>query len=384
MGFNWSVNTNASALVALQNLNATSRALGETQSRISTGRAVDSARDNGATWAIAQNERSTQQALNAAVDSVNRAKSTADVALAAAAEVGDILSQMKQKALAASETSLSSESRSLLNQEYIVLRDSISKITASAEFSGTNLLKSQSVFAIGDETGQTQVTITGMNLSFAYTYAPNNGSNIAYNIPSTGNWLLGPGADFYKLDFNNPLASLTSVTAIPDITNPGNSALKLTFANGNSFTSGTLFDQVKSAIVPKIYFNGVLADPSILFAGFLGGGGATGDGILKFSSDSTIETAAIAAVELPKINNTIVALNAALAKMGAETKRVETHTTLLAKRQDSLETGIGNLVDADLARESAKYTALQTKQQLGTQALSIANKNAANLLSLFR
>jgi flagellin len=70
--------------------------------------------------------------------------------------------------------------------------------------------------------------------------------------------------------------------------------------------------------------------------------------------------------------------------MGAETKRVEAHATLLAKQQDSLEAGIGNLVDADLAKESARFTALQTKQQLGTQALSIANKNAANLLSLFR
>ena len=383
MGFDWSVNTNASALIALQNLNATARALGETQSRITTGRKVDSARDNGAVWSIAQNQSSTQQALNAAMDSVNRGKSTADVALAAAQEVGDVLNQMKQKALAATETSLSSESRSILNSEYIVLRDSIAKITASAEFNGKNLLKSQSIFAIGDAEGKNPITITGINLSFAFTYAPNNGANISYNIPPTGNWLLGPGADFYNLDFNNPLSSLTSVSIVPDITNPGNNAIKMSFSNGNSFTSGTLFDQVKSSIVPKIYFNGVEADPSIVFAGLLGGGGV-GEGILKFGSDSTIETAALAAAELPKINNTVVALNAALAKMGAETKRVDIQSTLLAKQQDTLETGIGNLVDADLARESAKFTALQTKQQLGTQALSIANQNSANLLSLFR
>ena len=384
MGLIGSINTNNGASIALQNLNATSRALGETQSRITTGRAVDSARDNGAVWAIAQNQRSTQQALNAAVDSVNRGKSTADVALAAATEVGDILNQMKQKALAASETSLSSESRSLMNSEYILLRDSIARIVNAAEFNGKNLLRSQSVFAIGDATNETQVTITGINLSFAYTYAPNDGSTLDINVPPTGNWIWGTGSTFYKIELNNPLSSLTSVAAVPDITNPGNSALKLTFANGNSFTSGTLFDQVKSAIVPKIYFNGVLADPTVIFAGFLGGGGTTGDGILKFSSDSTIETAAIAATELPKINNTIVALNAALNKMGAETKRIEAHATLLAKQQDSLEAGIGNLVDADLAKESARLTALQTKQLLGTQAMAIASRSTTYLQTLFR
>ena len=384
MGFDWSVNTNASALIALQNLNATARALGETQSRITTGRRVDSARDNGAVWSIAQNQSSTQQALNAAMDSVNRGKSTADVALAAAQEVGDVLNQMKQKALAATETSLSSESRSILNSEYIVLRDSIAKITASADFDGKNLLKSQSIFAIGDAEGKNSITITGINLSFAFSYAPNNGANISYSIPQTGNWILGPGADFYNLDFNNPLTSLTSVTSVPDITNPGNNAVKLSFSNGNSFTSGTLYNQLLTKVIPTINFNGIQADPLTVFAGFLGAGGGGNGGILQFNSDSTIGTAAIAATELPKINNSIVALNAALAKLGAETKRVDTQATLLTKQQDTLQTGIGNLVDADLARESAKFTALQTKQQLGTQALSIANQNAANLLSLFR
>ncbi|MNX60497.1 Flagellin [compost metagenome] len=52
--------------------------------------------------------------------------------------------------------------------------------------------------------------------------------------------------------------------------------------------------------------------------------------------------------------------------------------------QDALEVGVGNLVDADLAKESAKLTALQTKQQLGVQALSIANQSSSVLLGLFR
>ena len=117
---------------------------------MTTGRAVDSAKDNGAIWSIAQNQKSTLQSLSAAVDSVNRGKSTADVALAAAQQVGDILSQMRQKALAESDVSLSSASRSVLNDEYVVLRDSIRQVVNSVDYNGTNLLKNQSINAIAD------------------------------------------------------------------------------------------------------------------------------------------------------------------------------------------------------------------------------------------
>ncbi len=58
--------------------------------------------------------------------------------------------------------------------------------------------------------------------------------------------------------------------------------------------------------------------------------------------------------------------------------------SFIGKLQDSLEAGVGNLVDADLAKESARLQALQTKQQLGVQALSIANSSSSSLLSLFR
>jgi flagellin len=56
----------------------------------------------------------------------------------------------------------------------------------------------------------------------------------------------------------------------------------------------------------------------------------------------------------------------------------------VGKLQDSLNTGIGNLVDANLAQESASLQALQTKQQLGVQALSIANQSTSVLLGLFK
>jgi flagellin len=73
-----------------------------------------------------------------------------------------------------------------------------------------------------------------------------------------------------------------------------------------------------------------------------------------------------------------------MATLGTQSKSLDRKLVFLGKLQDSLETGVGNLVDADLAKESAKLSALQTTQQLGVQALSIANKAPQMILSLFK
>ena len=78
------------------------------------------------------------------------------------------------------------------------------------------------------------------------------------------------------------------------------------------------------------------------------------------------------------------AFNARLAVLGSHSKSLERQLTFTSKMQDALESGVGNLVDADLAKESARLTALQTKQQLGVQALGIANQSGSILLGLFR
>jgi flagellin len=73
-----------------------------------------------------------------------------------------------------------------------------------------------------------------------------------------------------------------------------------------------------------------------------------------------------------------------LANLGTSSTGLDMHLTFTGKLQDSLDAGVGNLVDADLAKESAKLQSLQTKQQLGVQALSIANQTPQSILSLFK
>ncbi|ESQ84453.1 flagellin [Asticcacaulis sp. AC466] len=272
-----SVNTNFGAMIALQNLNVTQNDLQTTQQRISTGLKVGSAKDDGATFAIAQSQRATVSSLNAVKDSLSRTSSVIDVASSAGTSISDMLSQLKDKALAASDTSLDTTSRNALKNDFNSIRDQITKTIANSSFNGINLL---------------------------------NGSK-------------------------------TAITALANADGSG----KLTVAAQNLSLGGS---------------------------------------IVTLGTASSFSTATSASTLLTTIDTSINNVSAALAKLGTSSKAVDNHSTFVGKLQDSITAGIGNLVDADLAKESAKLQALQTKQQLGIQALSIANQSSSTVLSLFR
>ena len=280
-----SINTNASALLALQNLNASNAKLDQTQQRISTGLKVASAKDNAAIYAIAQNQRSQVTSLDAVKDSLNRGQSVADTASAAGQSVSDLVTQLKAKALAYSDPSNSANDKAAYNQEYMSLYAQIASVTSNASFDGVNLIDGSTgaVAALANANGSATVSIAHQNLT-----------------TGTGGALVGLPADLSAATFG---------------------------------TTGT---------------------PS-----------------------PTTTTLALFDTGLQNVNN-------ALATLGTGSKQLDNHLTFIGKLQDSLNTGIGNLVDADVAKESANLTALQTKQQLGVQALSIANSAPQVILNLFK
>jgi flagellin len=272
-----SVNTNVGAMIALQNLQRTNGELSEVQSRINTGKKINNAKDNGAIWAIAQGQRSEIGALNAVKESLQRGQSAVDVAMAAGESVSDLLLQMKEKALAATDETLSTTARDALNEDFEAIRDQITTVVENAEFNGANLLTGTKGFkALANVTGDT----------------------------------IDIGAEELAL-------------------------------------------------------------------------GKTGSAV-SLAASASIDTMTKATDALADVNDSIAAVSASLARLGTGSKSLATHLTFVGKLQDSLEAGVGNLVDADLARESARLQALQTKQQLGVQALSIANSSTSILLGLFR
>ena len=273
----FSVNNNPGALVALENLNQTSQQLQQAQNVVSTGLAIASAKDNGAVWAIAQGERATISSLDAVKSSLQTGQSIIDVANSAGTTVSNLLTQMEQKALAASDTSIDTASRQSLNADFVALRNQITSTVQNADFNGVNLL---------------------------------NGT-------------------------------LTKITSLAN-------------------SQGT---SVLTTIAQNLTLGGA---------------------IVTLAATATISTSTAAGTVLTSVETSLANVDNALAQLGTASKALDTHLNFVSNLQDTLVTGVGNLVNADLAKESATLQALQTKQQLGIQALSIANSSSSSLLSLFR
>jgi flagellin len=104
----------------------------------------------------------------------------------------------------------------------------------------------------------------------------------------------------------------------------------------------------------------------------------------SLTATSTINTVTSATNMIATLNTAIANVSSALGKLGTGDKALASHLTFIQDLQNTIDAGVGNLVDADLAKESANLQALQTKQQLGIQALSIANQSSSVLLGLFK
>ncbi len=109
-----------------------------------------------------------------------------------------------------------------------------------------------------------------------------------------------------------------------------------------------------------------------------------GGSLITLAASADISTQAEASTAIATLDTNIASVNNALARLGTDSRRLELQNTFVTQLVDTLEAGIGNLVDADLAEESARLQSLQVRQQLGVQALSIANQSPQIVLSLFR
>jgi len=289
-----SVNTNVGAMAALQALNETSKGLSVVQSRINSGLNVASTKDDSAAFTIAQGLRGDLGGLKAVSSSLSRAKSVADVAVAGAEQISDVVNQMKTLAKQASDDGISDESRTAYNKDFTALRDQISTIVDSSEFNGTNLLKT------------------------------------------------GGG----------------SVSALQSLTNKADA--------GDSYTPDTLSIANQELDLPETET------------------ASTGAGTGVLGQDSEIDSAASAKAMVDTLDTLGSSINTKLSDLGSGSRKIDAQMTFTSKLSDAIESGVGKLVDADLAKESAKLQALQVKQQLGVQALSIANQAPQTITSLFR
>lgn len=272
------IQTNKAAMIALQNLNATTSSLQDTQNKVGTGLRISSAKDNSAIWAIAQDQRADLGGLAAVRMGLDRAQSIGDTALTAGNSISEILVQMKEKVVAAQDKSLTSVSRAALETDFKALLSQITQVVRDSTFDGARLLDNSLPGGLGflaDANGSSTITLSNQDMRLGQT-------------------------------------------------------------------------------------------------------------IITLSAGSSLLTITNAGVSLSRLNASIDNVSLALAKMGAQVRQLDNHRTFVSKLSDSVEAGVGNLVDADLAKESARLQALNVQQQLGAQALSIANQSPQIILSLFR
>lgn len=407
----FSVNTNAGALDALRQLSTTNTGLAETQERINTGLKVRTAADDPANFAIAQNLRGQLKGFEAVRSSLDRASSTVDVAIAAAETISDLLIEARETTIAAADTGIDNASRQALSDEYGRLLEQINSVVSQANFNGINLVDASlaritaltgTEIQVNDVNGNgivdpgeanlvntidiagQDLTTTGLNMAtnsfeidpaVGYDINVQNLAGIVQNLDDRdfieALTALGNPAGIINDSTNPATLDLSGATfADPDGT-PNNGDEELTFSlGGQTFTfAGTFADQADAISQLEADFSQATAAAAF---------DVTATPSDNFSSNVRAEQA------LVEVDDALDLVNRILAEFGAAARQLELSTNFTTRLSDEIDVGIGNLVDADMARESSQLQSLQVKQQLGLQALSIANGAPQSILSLFR
>ena len=401
-----SILTNNGAMVALQTLKSVNANLADTQNQISTGKSVGSAKDNSAVWAISKVMESDVTGFQAISDSLSLGESTVAVAAKASETVTDLLTQMKEKIVAAQGSNVD---RDKINADVTALKDQINSVVGAAQFNGLNLVNgstaSTTVLASLDRDGAgnvtaSSITVNGNDLStggyvandiFSGSSAGSsgNGDTVALALDAAGGneqiEILENGAAFaagdkvslsvgdetvsYTITADDAAATTTSdIVAIAlkeKIDNLGIAGLTVDYDSG---TPGTLD-----------FTNGGAVDLSV--SGQFTNAGSGGLGAM---AGTDVSTAGGASAALATVETLIDTAISAAASFGSSQGRIETQADFVSNLTDALKSGIGSMVDADMEEASARLQALQTQQQLAVQSLSIANQAPQTILSLFR
>jgi flagellin len=408
-----SILTNTSAMIALQNLRSTSANLAEVNNQISTGKKVASAKDNAAVFAISAVMESDVAGFKAIQESLSLGSSTLAVASNGARQVGELLNEIKGKIVSANEDNVD---RAKLQDEVVSLRSQIEGIVNAAQFNGLNLLKDGgSVSVLSSLDRAADGTVTARNIDVSKNDLQTTQEVFGSTAVGTANDLLSVSAATIAVSGGTGVVSFTADGATAGasyritLTGAGANELGTTAINFDYVArdgdteldvSRNLFNEISDYFTEQGFTNTTVArnattgaititnndatvGDTIALARTENLGGTAGGGLASLGTIdvSTENGAASALTEIESLIQTTITAQAAF---GTAEKRVDLQNDFMSSLVDSFKAGIGGLVDADLEEASARLQALQVQQQLGVQALSIANQAPQNILALFR
>ncbi|WP_258045511.1 flagellin N-terminal helical domain-containing protein [Mesorhizobium sp. NBSH29] len=327
-----SILTNASALTALQSLSATNKSLEMTQARISTGYRVAEASDNAAYWSIATTMRSDKSSLSVVKDALGLGAGKVDTAYSVTNDTVKIVNLIKDKLVAAVGASAADKAK--IQVEITAFQLQLKTAADGAVFSGANWL------SVDTTTGQTTPG-THDDAQIVSAFTRNAAGKIALQT----------------IDIN--VQSVKLYDAFGTATNVEKGIL-----DGLRLATSGVRDNTATAAA--------------------GGTVAATDGYAV----STLTVVGFNDTQIQQMLNVVDAaareLTDAATNLGAAKTRIDLQKNATQALMDSIDRGVGQLVDADMNQESTRLQALQVQQQLGIQALSIANSNSQNILALFK
>ena len=318
-----SIMTNAAAMAALKTLRTINSEMQVTQARVSSGYRVETAGDNAAYWSIATTMRSDNKALSTVKDALGLGAAKVDIAYTAMNSSIDVISEIKAKLVAAREPGVD---KTKIDKELTELKNQLQSIAVSASFSGENWLNNTTAVAAG-----TKSVVGG---------------------------------------FNRDVNGLVSITTL-DI-----NVTSLTLIGTQDESLGILTKDIDAdALDPNS--TGTASNYYLIDADGTAGAG-TEIALTTATTDAQVDDM------VRVVDSMLTQMTDAASNLGAVNKRVAMQEDFVANLMDSIDSGIGRLVDADMNEESTRLKALQTQQQLGIQSLSIANSNSENILQLFQ
>jgi Flagellin and related hook-associated proteins len=410
-----SILTNVAAMAALSTLRSISSGLEETQARVSSGLRVGGASDNAAYWSIATTMRSDNMALSSVSDALGLGAAKVDTAYAGMNSAIEVVKEIKAKLVAATEDGVDKKK---IQEEIDQLKDQLSSIASAASFSGENWLQAdlggvgasvtKSVVASFVRDDENNVSVKKVD----YTLDTNT---VLYDTSGEGNGILDKVYDVSQkavevsININGETKQYTvaaysveellaadATFTTSTVNNPDGSTTTSTLAeaanDAGAITAGEFFVQVDADTWVKAV---AIADAS-QEAAYTDGNdfyGVDTDNApaATISADQSIADINIVGMDSADLGRLISGVDAALmdmtsaaASLGSISMRIDMQEEFVKSLSESIDKGVGRLVDADMNEESTRLKALQTQQQLAIQSLSIANSSSEVILSLFR
>ncbi len=377
-----SINTNVAAMAAVRSLNTISTDMGRTQQRIETGLRISQANHDPAVFTIGQRMRADLNGLSAVVDSQNFGRAALSVARDAATRISNELGRLKQTITQGQQQGLDPAT---MNNQITQALSNIDAFANSASFNGVNLLNSNTgtLTVLRDITGSTtQVASSDMRsaaggLNLAGLTVTQGARQIAFDsnlaISDGTGFSVTVGTTTFVFEFNSD-ATLAGSAGPNSIVR----AVQFTDAQSPLQRLGNLIQTMaQDGINASFDNNGNIIVSNATNVGSGGNG-------LTAVTGATVTQIGGAQGAIQRVDGAITTAGQILARIGSAVVQMEGLRDFSLQLRDSLREGLGALVDADMAEESARLSSQQTRQQLAVQSLSIANQQSQTLLGLFR